>query len=73
VNILEFAFKVCYENGSGYPFQSVEVRYKLNELVCLIKIDSYVFTGLRKIVGQVIVAHLPTAPVKAACEVQHFS
>ncbi len=29
VNILEFAFNVCYENGSGYPFQSVEVRYKL--------------------------------------------
>ena len=23
VNILEFAFKVCYENGSGYPFQLV--------------------------------------------------
>ena len=34
VNILEFAFNVCYENGSGYPSmpamrKSVEVRYNL--------------------------------------------
>ena len=34
VNILEFAFNVCYDNGSGYPSisamkKSVEVRYKL--------------------------------------------
>jgi hypothetical protein len=34
VNILEFAFNVCYDNGSGYPSisamkKSVEVRYQL--------------------------------------------
>jgi len=50
MNILEFAFKVCYENGSGYPFRSVGVRYNL-EWSCLF--DQYwlmyVFTGLRKI------------------------
>ena len=57
----------------GILFNQWKLDTSLNELVCLIKIDAYVFTGLRKIVGQVIVAHLPTAPVKAACEVQHFS
>ena len=57
----------------GILFNQWKLDTSLNELVCLIKIDSYVFTGLRKIVGQVIVAHLSTAPLKAACEVQHFS
>ncbi len=45
----------------GILFNQWKLDTSLNELVCLIKIDSYVFTGLRKIVGQVIVAHLSAA------------
>ena len=42
----------------------------LNELVCLIKIDSYMCLLA---CAKLHVAHLSTAPIKAACEVQHFS
>jgi len=56
--------------GVGILFNQWKLDTSLNELVCLIKIDSYMCLLA---CAKLHVAHLSTAPIKAACEVQHFS